>query len=307
MIQKIKTLCYVCGSTDIQPLFFGKDRLHKVDATLFQIYQCKKCGLVFLFPQLTGAELEKYYPETYGPYHTESVILKYGALSRMFKKMLSPTSSKNNETSLDTSTARLLDFGCGGGAYLERIKKEHPHWELFGFDTSEHAATFAREKGFAINTGTAEIALAQFTGEFDYIHLGHVVEHLPDPRATLSFLRTLLKPNGELSLSTPNVDSLAAKLCKSYWFALDTPRHLFLFSPATLSRLLREVGFTVRDIQCTRDMGVEIRSINYLFERTDMRIPFILWHIARALLSPVGILLATLKKSSVMSITAHMQ
>lgn len=305
LTQQSNTRCYLCGEHDPRPLFFGKDRLHHVDDTLFQIYRCARCGLVFLSPQPTEAELEKYYPQSYGPYHTESTVIKYGAFSRMFKKMVSLESLKKNEPSLDMSMARLLDFGCGGGAYLENMKKKHPHWELFGFDTSEHAAAFAQKKGFTISTGVAEVALAQFTGQFDYIHLGHVVEHLPDPKATLSFLRTLLTPQGELRLSTPNVGSVAAKLFRSYWFALDTPRHLFLFSPATLSRLLKETGFTVTDIQCTRDMGVEIRSINYLFERSDMRIPFVLWHIVRILLSPVGVVLAALKKSSVMSITAR--
>lgn len=303
--QSPKTTCYLCGSIDSRTLFLGRDRLHRVDDALFQIYRCDRCSLVFLSPQPTEEELKKYYPEDYGPYHTESSVLKYGTLSRVLKKIFLLFSQKKRETSPDTSSASFLDFGCGGGAHLERMRAFHPHWEFCGFDTSEHACVSARGKGFTIATGDIETALGMFKGHFDVIHMGHVVEHLPNPRATLSFLRTLLKPGGELRMSTPNVNSLAAKLFRTYWFALDTPRHLFLFSPRTISRLLSEVGFVTTTIECTRDMGVEIRSINYLFERSDMRIPFVLWHIARMLLSPVGILLATFKKSSVMSITAH--
>lgn len=302
--QSPKIICHLCGATESRALFLGRDRLHRVDDTLFQIYRCDHCSLVFLFPQPTKEELQKYYPEEYGPYHTESLVLKYGFFSRAFKKSFPLFSQKRQKNSPDISNASLLDFGCGGGAYLERMRELHPHWELCGFDTSEHACVSAREKGFTITTGDAEIALSTFHGHFDVIHIGHVVEHLPNPRATLLFLQTLLKPGGKLHMSTPNVDSLAAKLFRTYWFALDTPRHLFLFSPKTISRLLSEVGFATTTIECTRDMGVEIRSINYLFERFDMRIPFFLWHFMRTVLIPVSILLSVLKKSSVMSITA---
>lgn len=303
IIQDVNPPCHLCGSGDSRFLFYGRDRLHKVDNALFRIYRCNKCGLIFLFPQPAEKELQKYYPEEYGPYHNESRVLKYGAISRVFKKIIS-FSRKEKKVPYDMSIARLLDFGCGGGAYLEHIRILHPYWELYGFDTNEFARAHAHAKGFTVMSGAAEKELNKFKGYFDYIHLGHVIEHLPNPRATLSFLRTLLRPSGELHMTTPNVDSVAARLFGSYWFALDTPRHLFLFSPATISRLLSETGFTVKAIQCTRDMGVEIRSLNYLFERSDMRISFILWHLLRIALIPAVVLLASREKTSVMSIIA---
>lgn len=302
--QDTKVVCYLCDSADSRALLLGRDRLHRVDDSLFQIYYCNQCGLLSLFPQPTEKELQKYYPEDYGPYHTESSVLKYGALSRIFKKILSLLSRKKGKISPDMSNARLLDFGCGGGAYLDTMRKYHPRWEFYGFDNNEHACAYARAKGFTVFTGNIENELGRFVGYFDSIHLGHVIEHLPDPKATLSFLRTLLKPGGEIRMTTPNGGSLAAKLFKSYWFALDTPRHLFLFSPSTISQLLSQVGYAVTAIRCTRDLGVEIRSINYLFERPDMRIPFVLWHLARIILAPIGVFLSSIKRSSVMDITA---
>ena len=113
----------------------------------------------------------------------------------------------------------------------------------------------------------------------------------------------LLKPRGEVIIITPNFDSVAAKLFGTYWFALDTPRHLFLFTPKLLSRLLTEIGFKIKNIN-TSSVRVALGSLNYLFPREDMRINFILWHILRALF-PGGKILSKFKKTSTMTIRAE--
>jgi hypothetical protein len=71
-----------------------------------------------------------------------------------------------------------------------------------------------------------------------------VVEHLPDPRATLRAAASLLREGGLLYLLTPDVESVSARLLRSRWWGL-RPAHLYYFSPATLSALLGQVGFEV--------------------------------------------------------------
>ncbi|KKW07426.1 MAG: Methylase involved in ubiquinone/menaquinone biosynthesis [Parcubacteria group bacterium GW2011_GWA2_49_16] len=295
-------LCGVYGRSRF--LFYGKDRLHKVDETLFPFYRCLCCGLVSLSPQPSQEELKRYYPKEYGPYRDRSQVIRYGALPLALKRLCRFSAKKPHEPVTDSRDGRLLDFGCGSGAYLEQMKLLHPHWELHGFDTSEFACEQTHAKGFHVHTG--DLKTDSFPEKyFDIIHLGHVIEHLPDPKATLSLLRPWLKRDSMLVLSTPNVSSLAARLFRKYWFALDAPRHLFLFSPETITQLLADTDFAVTSITCTKDMGVEVRSVNYLFNRSDMRIPFVLWHAARALLAPMGIVLAFFKKTSIMSVRAR--
>ena len=46
-------------------------------------------------------------------------------------------------------------------------------------------------------------------------------------------------------LAVPNFASLQARLGGEHWFHLDLPRHVFQFTPQTLTRLLRDAGFEI--------------------------------------------------------------
>jgi len=140
--------------------------------------------------------------------------------------------------------------------------------------------------------------------QFDIIHLGNVIEHLGDPKKALIKIHSLLKPGGEIIIITPNFDSLSAMVFRNYWYALDSPRHLFLFSPKTIFRLLSETGFSVLGINSSPDVRVTIKSINYLFDRKDMRINFIIWHLLWLVFKPIGNLASLFNKTSTMTIRA---
>ncbi len=296
--------CNVCGTVDSSFFVSGKDRLHKTDEKIFTLEKCSSCGLVYMYPQPSVEELQKYYPDNYGPYHESSQVLKYGPLSRLIKKIAVSFKKKPlspEEMPKDMSVKRLLDFGCGSGAYLERMRNLHPKWELVGFDNSEYACNQTKAKGFEVLSGdliTADIPPASF----DIVYLSHVIEHLNDPKKTVEKIYTILKPGGEVIIVTPNVDSIAAKVFGTYWFGLDAPRHLFLFTPKILSRLLTDVGFKIKEASTVSDVRVEIGSLNYMFPRNDMRINFIVWHILRAILMPFGKFFSYFKKTSIMTV-----
>ena len=66
---------------------------------------------------------------------------------------------------------------------------------------------------------------------FDAVTLIHVFEHLPDPRQTLEIISEILKKDGILMMSFPNIDSFQSRIFKGKWLHIDPPRHLFFFSP----------------------------------------------------------------------------
>jgi hypothetical protein len=70
-----------------------------------------------------------------------------------------------------------------------------------------------------------------------------VLEHVPDPFSILEALRTKLKPNGMLFLTTPNAKGLAARLYGRDWREADNPFHLVLFTRRALRQLLSRSGF----------------------------------------------------------------
>jgi SAM-dependent methyltransferase len=79
-------------------------------------------------------------------------------------------------------------------------------------------------------------------GTIDLLTLWDVIEHTPDPQAVLRRAHELLTPNGVLTMSYPDYGSLAARLLGSRWPFLLTV-HLYYFTRATMTALLRRTGF----------------------------------------------------------------
>lgn len=293
--------CISCDGTEFETLFYSQDRLLKVDKTCFRVARCSKCGLVCLNPQPSMEELSKYYPSTYAPYSSTETFSQgpiWSALKKIFGRSHQQVGPR--PITSDTSSSTYLDFGCGGGINLDRVHAEHPNWELHGFDNSPTACARTREKGFSVYEGELTEGLLP-NAYFDRIHLGHVIEHLPNPAQALTILAAAMKPGGEITLSTPNFDSYAAKIFRTYWRALETPRHLFLFTPETLGKILNDAGFDVEDIDFDRGPKVAIRSLYHLVGRVDMRINPFLWR----LLFPLSYLAARHRKSSIMTVRAR--
>jgi len=101
------------------------------------------------------------------------------------------------------------------------------------------------EFGLNVFHGTLEEACLQ-SGYFDAITMNHVIEHLADPVGTLKECCRVLKPGGELVIVPPNIVSLGHKIFTRGWGGLEPPRHLYLFSPGTLSACAQRAGLNVQ-------------------------------------------------------------
>jgi 2-polyprenyl-3-methyl-5-hydroxy-6-metoxy-1,4-benzoquinol methylase len=134
----------------------------------------------------------------------------------------------------------LLDVGCGSGSFLRTAKS--CGWKVTGIDPDPKAAMACRRQGLDVLQGGIE----QFAGMeslFDVITLNHVIEHVHDPVSTLAACHRLLKPNGQLWLATPNIDSLGHQQYGRNWRGLEPPRHLVLFNANSLRIVLERAGF----------------------------------------------------------------
>jgi 2-polyprenyl-3-methyl-5-hydroxy-6-metoxy-1,4-benzoquinol methylase len=137
---------------------------------------------------------------------------------------------------------RLLDVGCSNGGYLALMRELG--WDTAGIEPDEGAVAQARSRGLSVRRGVITDLTPEIDGTFDYITLGHVLEHVHDPVAALGAVRSVLAPGGIVWIATPNLRSLNHRVFGRHWRALDPPRHLVLFTPGSLTALVRQVGFT---------------------------------------------------------------
>lgn len=136
--------------------------------------------------------------------------------------------------------ARLLDVGCGNGAFLRLAS--HIGWQAQGLEPDPTAAAAARSTGLQIEEGhLPDTGLP--SGYFEAVTLSHVIEHLHDPGRSLRELYRILAPGGRLWIATPNLDSPLHRLFRRNWRGLEPPRHLVLFNMRSLTSACRRVGF----------------------------------------------------------------
>lgn len=263
-------LCPVCRSAERHALHEGlTDRVFFCAPGRWTLYQCHQCHSAYLDPRPTSASIGLAYQVYYTHGDTPAVpqtpaslrrrfrlALRNGYLNAHFGYRLSPAlalgrhwfgTAKRLETDrwirhlhLPCRKPRLLDLGCGNGAFL--VQMQEAGWQVFGLDIDPKAVAACQKAGLSVQLGWLDEGRFP-DGFFDAITLSHVIEHLHHPEQILRVCYRILRPQGVLWIATPNLASLGHQQFGPDWFALDPPRHLLLFTAASLKRLLSESGF----------------------------------------------------------------
>lgn len=99
----------------------------------------------------------------------------------------------------------ILEIGCACGATLLKIQNMYPEAHVFGLEYHEREAAIAAQ--FAnVKQGDVENPPLPFENQqFDYILFPDVLEHLREPGKVLQRMHRLLKPDGYILASIPNV------------------------------------------------------------------------------------------------------
>jgi 2-polyprenyl-3-methyl-5-hydroxy-6-metoxy-1,4-benzoquinol methylase len=147
-----------------------------------------------------------------------------------------------------TASGRLLDVGCGNGAFLRRMRDRG--WIVSGIEPDPCAVREARDQnGIEVTEGTIE-KLLPTRERFDIITLSHVIEHADDPIGLLSRARSLLSSSGRIVILTPNAEGLGRRLLGRSWRGLEVPRHLQIYSRTALAETARRAGLRVLRLRC---------------------------------------------------------
>ena len=171
---------------------------------------------------------------------------------------LNPLRLQYIERTAGLAEKSVLDVGCGGGILSEAMARAGA--SVLGIDLAQAvlavAELHALEAKVAVTyrAVSAEELARERPAAFDVVTCMELLEHVPDPGAMLAALAKLVKPGGDIILSTlnRNLRAFAVAIVGAEYLARALPRgtheYLKFIRPSELARWGREAGLELRDL-----------------------------------------------------------
>jgi 2-polyprenyl-6-hydroxyphenyl methylase / 3-demethylubiquinone-9 3-methyltransferase len=171
---------------------------------------------------------------------------------------LNPLRLRYVQRTVELNGAAALDVGCGGGILSEALARAGAR--VLGIDLSQAVLDVAELHALEgkIEVQYKSMAAEQLAMEqpaaFDLVTCMELLEHVPDPTAMVAALAALVKPGGDVVVSTLNRKPLAfavAIIGAEYITRLlprGTHEYLKFIRPSELARWGREAGLELIDL-----------------------------------------------------------
>ncbi len=191
------------------------------------LYQCEDTQLRFFYPQaLAGDDLfytsledrQGYYDEWKWDYEFALPFIDH--------------------------SSKVLDIGCGRGAFLKKIKDEK-NCTVKGLELNPSAFEFIKQRGIDVEMRTIEDFSTDHKNEFDFVVFFQVLEHILDVKSFITSAIACLKPGGKLILAVPNNEPYLFGFVKYDWLNLP-PHHMTWWNKEALSNITKY--FPLREI-----------------------------------------------------------
>ena len=163
---------------------------------------------------------------------------------------------------------KILDLASGEGAVSEFL--QNLGCDVTSFDISEEALKKAKKRGLKTIQGDVEKKLPFVNESFDAVFWGDNAEHLFLPSKTLEEIKRILKKEGKLVISCPNMGYwryrisylLTGMIPQTEWSNYDPWEweHIRFFNKKVMTNFLEKGGFKMNSFQ-----GVSRRRIDKLF------------------------------------------
>ena len=207
----------------------------------YKLYRCHYCCLEFWIPL-------KMVPEFYAN-EGFTAYSDFHKGIRQFHRWTLPFFDR-----LPIRDGKLLDVGCGDGAFLSRAKSLG--FDTFGIDIDRNSVKVAKEKynlnNVSVSTLEEFLKSAQDKKlRFDVLSFFEVLEHQDNPRRFLDDVKAFIKPGGYVVGSVPNRSRFLVRLDRIVGDGDFPPHHFLWFSRKVLESFLRDMHFeSVYVIRC---------------------------------------------------------
>ena len=177
-----------------------------------------------------------------------------------------------------TGDFRLLSIACSTGIIEERLVQMG--LEVYAVDVARAPLELAKDRGICVQQADASDNLPYKDGSFDFIFAGEIIEHLIDTKTFLCELNRILRDDGILLLTTPNLarfpDRIRFLIGKAPRHTTPMHEYLFLhirpFTSQSLQKSLWACGFDIKEFKSNfvfldpfQRTGVKSRLLARLF------------------------------------------
>ena len=171
---------------------------------------------------------------------------------------------------------RVLDVGCQGGQFSRQIMDRNN--EVWGVELNAEAAELARERGIRVKVADVEEGLPFESASFDVVNAGEMLERIYDTKLFLDECNRVLKPDGTLIFTAPNLNSLENRfrvlaggyLAMSGAYPEDHyGEHIRIFNLAKLRELCGATGFRFVEVRGVPTLKPKGRWIDIPLERAS--------------------------------------
>jgi SAM-dependent methyltransferase len=235
----------------------GEERFHEMGRVgEWHIGECPRCTLVrvnpvpFFEPSPEFSELSRDFQYTRFQHSVTDEVVHHDA-----QQFRAQSAAALRLSEAVGRSRRFLDVGCGYGGTVHCAAKMG--WGAVGIDIDPALVASGRERfGVDLRCGTLPDPRLE-AGQFGFIRMRDVIEHLPNPLEVLVEIERLLAPGGVLLVATPNEGSLPARVRdlvgvrRTVVATVSPPHHLHGFAPSTLRRILDRAGLRPLEIRTT--------------------------------------------------------
>lgn len=205
------------------------------------LVRCQRCDFAYTAPRPGEEIVGSFYTSDYKPHQNPPASLA-GEPNPSAGRLAAIDLRKGM---LPFGDGRMLDFGCGSGSYLLRMKKKG--WTVTGVDASAAMAQNLTAKGWEVYFGSLPNTALKGR-QFELITMWQSLEHVPDPVGVLQAAFDLLTPGGRLIVAVPALDSWNFASFGEDWLGVDFPLHLSHFTKKTLKETALKAGVLVEEI-----------------------------------------------------------
>lgn len=224
--------CNVCGSDRFKLIYGGI------------LKRCSECSFTTINMEFDTSVIKKIYSEKYFKgeeffdYLQDKDVMQHN-FRRRIEAICKITDKKN--------IRNCLEIGCAYGFFGEMLT-DTILTNYLGIDIVDEAIDYGRNE-LKLNVLRADyLSLSEPENKYTDVFMWDVIEHLMNPEKFIEKISHEISKNGRLYITTGDIGSILAKIRRCRWRMIHVPSHVHFFSKNTLSLLVQNYGFKVKEI-----------------------------------------------------------